>query len=301
MAKSKHIEHLPVMCEAATDALLVGGGGVFVDATFGGGGHSKAILRKIPADSSLIALDCDEFAEEHAAGVGDKRFQFFRRNFSQLSEVLAEAGVQAVRGVLFDLGFSSLQLACAERGFSFQRTGDLDMRLDRRQGLTVCQWLRQADEKDIARVLKEYGEEPEARRLARALAARCGDIHNTADLSRLVAQTKLRPTPGCNPATRVFQALRIAVNQELDNLLTGLTAARKHLCVGGRLAVIAFHSLEDRIVKRFSAGIALPRLGRVDEGDMRSVGGMRRPDKAEIMANPRSRSACLRVFEKSLA
>ena len=123
MAKSKHIEHLPVMCEAATDALLVGGGGVFVDATFGGGGHSKAILRKIPADSSLIALDCDEFAEEHAAGVGDKRFQFFRRNFSQLSEVLAEAGVQAVRGVLLTWVFRLCNWLAPSAAFLFKGRG----------------------------------------------------------------------------------------------------------------------------------------------------------------------------------
>ncbi len=293
--------HIAVMCEAATDA-VVGGGreGVFVDATFGGGGHSRMLLQKISADARLIALDCDEDAAKRAGEVADARFCFYRRNFADLTQVLAEAGAVSVQGVLFDLGLSSYQLADAERGFSFSRAGGLDMRMDRREEMTAQKLLRDSGVESLAKTLRDYGEEPEARRIAKALASMKTPPADTLLLAKFIATVKHKPFGGgkLNPATRVFQALRIAVNRELESLADGLEAARRALAVGGRLAVLAFHSLEDRMVKRFAAGVAFPGMGKVAAGELAAVGGMQKPDAMEVAANPRSRSAKLRVFER---
>lgn len=291
--------HLAVMCEAATDALVGGGrGGVFVDATFGGGGHSRMLLGKIAADAKLIALDCDEDAERRARQVADSRFCFYRRNFAELAQVLAEAGAVSVQGVLFDLGLSSYQLADAARGFSFSRAGALDMRMDRRREITAQRFLRDTGAQALARVLRDYGEEPEARRIAKALAALKTPPADTLALAKFVADIKQQPGGRINPATRVFQALRIVVNRELESLAEGLAAARRALAKGGRLAVLAFHSLEDRMVKRFAAGAAFPGMGKVAPGELIAVGGMQKPDAAEVQNNPRSRSAKLRVYRR---
>lgn len=291
--------HIAVMCEAATDA-VVGGGrdGVFVDATFGGGGHSRMLLQKISADAKLIALDCDEDADKRARMIEDKRFCFYRRNFAELTQVLAEAGADSVQGVLFDLGLSSYQLADAGRGFSFNLAGDLDMRMDRREEMTARLYLRDIGAESLARTLRQYGEEPEARRIAKALASMKSPPADTLTLAKLVAGVKRIPAGRLNPATRVFQALRIVVNRELESLAAGLTAARRALTKGGRLAVLAFHSLEDRMVKRFAAGVAFPAMGRVSSGGLLALGGVQKPDAAEVTKNPRSRSAKLRVYER---
>ena len=295
--------HLAVMCEQATDAVVGGGrSGVFVDATFGGGGHSRMLLAKIADDAKLIALDCDEDAARRAAEVGDKRFCFYRRNFAELSDVLAEAGAEDVQGILFDLGLSSYQLADAERGFSFGRAGALDMRMDRRREMTAERFLRDNKMESLARVLRDYGEEPESRRIARAIASLPHPPGDTLTLAKLVASVKRQPFGGGhkNPATQVFQALRIAVNRELESLAVGLESARRALAQGGRLAVLAFHSLEDRMVKRFAAGVAFPGLGRVASGELFALGAVQKPGPREVENNPRSRSARLRVFERGV-
>lgn len=291
--------HIAVMCEAATDAVVGGGrGGVFVDATFGGGGHSRMLLQKISADAKLIALDCDEDAEKRAQMVDDKRFCFYRRNFAELAQVLDEAGAVSVQGVLFDLGLSSYQLADGARGFSFNLSGELDMRMDNRTEMTAQLYLRDIGAESLARTLREYGEEPEARRIAKALASMKSPPADTLTLAKLIASVKRKPGGRLNPATRVFQALRIVVNRELESLAEGLAAARRALAQGGRLAVLAFHSLEDRMVKRFAAGVAFPGMGVVSSGGLVALGGVQKPDAAEVAKNPRSRSAKLRVFER---
>lgn len=302
MAEDTALTHQPVFYAEAVGAALAampGAGDTVVDATFGGGGHSRALLEKLPADCRLLALDCDEFAAARAAAIKKPNFTFVRRNFAALSEVLAALDIGGVRAVLFDLGVSSLQLDAPTRGFSFRYDSALDMRLDRRDGETAMQWLQNNDEAAICAALKNYGEEPEARRVARVLFARRADLMTTAALVDAVTAAKKRPTPGKHPATRVFQALRIAVNQELENLQKGLDAAVRALLVGGRLVVIAFHSLEDRIVKRLTAGATFPGWGRMAGYPLRPVGRMQRPSVAEVAANPRARSARLRVFTKT--
>ena len=294
--------HVSVLAAAATDALLgngVGGeGGCYLDATFGGGGHSRMLLGRLNSDSRLLALDCDERAEEEAAKVADPRFVFFRRNFSQLAAAAADCGMSALRGALFDLGVSSFQLDCGERGLSFMRKGPLDMRLDRRSGRTAKQLLESLNERELARLLKMYGEEPEARRVARAIFGRRGSIADTAELAKIVADSKRAHPPHRHPATLVFQALRMAVNGELESLHRGLVAAAELLAQGGRLAVIAFHSLEDRLVKRTMSAPAFPGFGRAGGLGMRPAGRSIVPDEEEVAANPRARSARLRVFVK---
>ena len=277
-------------------------GRVFVDATFGGGGHSRLILEKLTAADRLLALDCDEYAAARAAQWPSDRFAFDRCNYSQLADVLIRRGLSVVTGILFDLGISSLQVDTASRGFSFRLNGDLDMRLDRRLGPSAAEWLATSDEKTIHRVLRDYGEEPEARRLSRALYLARHRLSSTAQLSELVCETKRRPAkPGRHPATQVFQALRMAVNQELRHLQKGLEAAVAALQTGGRLVVIAFHSVEDRLVKHFSAGVSFPGLGAVHKPPLSPVGRLRRPSESEIADNPRARSARMRVFVKTAA
>ena len=315
-AVEPNLSHRSVLLKEAAAAALGGGGygygddsggRIFLDATFGGGGHSRELLQRIAPDSRLFALDCDEWAQAQADKIDDSRFVFLRENFANLRSALARAGIDALDGALFDLGVSSAQLADSERGFSFAAAGPLDMRMDRRESLTLAAFLRAADEGEIRRVLRAFGEEPAATRIARAVAAACarGDIEDTADLARVIAAAKpRRKSPrAIHPATQAFQALRIAVNGELDNARAGLLAAAQLLRPGGRLAVISFHSLEDRLVKRLFAAATYPNFGPAavddDSTALRPLGKITRPTESETAANPRARSARLRVFEKT--
>ena len=292
------MKHISVLAMPAVEAVLAAGRGKYVDATFGGGGHSRLLLRQLPADSSLLAIDCDEYAEQQAAAIDDIRFTFVRCNFTDIKTATEESGIDEVQGVLFDLGISSLQLDTAERGLSFMRAGPLDMRLDRRYGKTAYDLIQTSDEKTLTRIFKEYGEEPEARRIARILVAKRRDIQDTAGLAQLVSQCKRRHVVGRHSATLVFLALRIAVNRELESLREGLVAASKILADGGRLVVIAFHSLEDRIVKRVFSAPSFPRIGRVGGLGMRQLGKSLVPSEDEVYDNPRARSARMRIFTK---
>lgn len=295
--------HRTVMPSEAVDALLAGGcraaDGVFVDATFGAGGHSRLLLARLQAPQRLLALDCDETAAQHAARMSPPNFIFARRNFAELPAVLAEQSISQVCGVLFDLGVSSMQLEAMPRGFSFRSSAPLDMRLDRRDGETLQQWLVRQDEAGICEAIRRFGEEPEARNIARAIYQNREQLATTQQLAEVItAACRRPPKPGIHPATQVFQALRIAVNRELEKLQSGLAAACGALVAGGRLVVIAFHSLEDRIVKQLGVGQSLPGLGQVARPRMQAVGKMQRASADEVRANPRARSACMRVFVK---
>ncbi len=312
--------HLPVLLEETIAALAIRPDGVYVDCTFGRGGHSAAILARLGAGGRLIAIDRDPDAVAAAVRwrerVGDGRFWIGQARFSQLDDVLDGHGIGAVDGVLFDLGVSSPQLDDPARGFSFRDDGPLDMRMDPTHGMSASQWLSNASEGEIAEVVRDYGEERFAVPIAKAIVARRGDadgaaLQTTGELARLVAgvvrRRQKRPEVGKDPATRTFQALRIFVNQELEELPAGLEAAVARLRPGGRLAVISFHSLEDRIVKQFIArecGRTAPRdpiRGTLAPGVRIRLHPLARvlPTDAEVAANPRARSAVLRVAERT--
>ena len=302
------------MLEEVLAALAPRPDGCYLDGTFGRGGHSRALLDRLGPNGRLIALDRDPQAVAWAQTWRDSRFSIAQARFATLGAVLDGLAVSHLDGVLLDLGVSSPQLDDAARGFSFRAEGPLDMRMDPGSGLSVRQWLAEATEHDIAEVLADYGEERFAVPIAKAIAAcvrRDGDgaLATTTELARLVA-TVLRSrrgatVPGRDPATRTFQALRIFINQELDELSHGLQAACDRLAPSGRLAVISFHSLEDRIVKRFIAhqsGRDAPRdpvTGAVVAGNtpLRTLGRWL-PGPSEIAINPRARSAVLRAAEK---
>jgi 16S rRNA (cytosine1402-N4)-methyltransferase len=292
-------------------ALGVKADGVYVDATFGRGGHTRAILARLGPAGRLLALDRDPDAV--AAGMelaaGDRRFSIERARFGEALAVVERAGLRGrVDGLLADLGVSSPQLDNARRGFSFGAEGPLDMRMDPDTGPSAADWLATAQERDIARVLKDYGEERFAKRVARAICEtrRERPITTTRQLAALCERAVPTREPGKHPATRTFQALRIQVNAELDELGTLLAGVCDLLASGGRLVVISFHSLEDRIVKRFirdeSRGAALPKGVPVTDDQvprrLRPVGGAVRPSDDEIRANPRARSAVLRAAER---
>jgi 16S rRNA (cytosine1402-N4)-methyltransferase len=283
--------------------------GTYVDATFGRGGHSRALLEVLADEARVIALDRDPDAvvEGQRLADDDPRFTIRQADFSRLSSELAALGVEQVAGVLMDLGVSSPQLDDAERGFSFRLHGPLDMRMDPTAGESAAQWLNRADEAEIARVLKEYGEERFARRIARAIVA-ARPLHDTVALADVVAAAVPgRGQPGKHPATRTFQAVRIFVNRELEELEQGLQEAFSVLAPGGRLAVISFHSLEDRMVKVYFRTLtrppAVPRRVPLPQSQLRQpardVAGPLRPGIRELDANPRARSATLRVIEKN--
>ena len=297
MARPASVNHTTVLATAATNA-LVDGDGCYIDATFGGGGHSRQLLRRLSPAARLIALDCDEYAAACAADIDDARFCFVRQNFAELSDVARQNAAVNVRGVLFDLGISSLQLDSAERGLSFRRRGPLDMRMDRRQEQTARTFLSSCSERTLIRILKEYGEEPEARRVGQAIYARRRQIADTAELATIVTDAKRAHPPGKHPATLTFQALRIAVNREWDSLWRGLKAASTILARGGRLAVIAFHSLEERMIKRALSSPAFPGIGQIEPSLLQPLGQVIIPSAAEIADNPRARSARMRVFVK---
>ena len=293
-------------------ALRVKDDGVYVDCTFGRGGHSRALLERLGHAGRLIALDRDPQAVQAGQELTDPRFRIHHASFSSLTDVLRMEALTQVDGVLMDLGVSSPQLEEAGRGFSFRLDGPLDMRMDTSRGMTAEQWLQTASEDHIKEVIRTYGEERFAGPIARAIvAARSrGALHTTRQLAQVVGEAVRTREPHQDPATRTFQAVRIFVNQELEELPLGLAQAVAALAPGGRLAVISFHSLEDRIVKRFlrseSQPPPLPKGLAVRESQrprprLRLVGKALRPGPAEVEANSRSRSATLRVAERLAA
>ncbi len=303
--------HRPVLLEEALRALAIHSDGIYVDGTFGRGGHSRAILDRLGPGGRLIAIDRDPEAVNAAASIRDRRFGVAHARISELSAVLDAQGVRSAHGMLFDLGVSSPQLEDPARGFSFRNDGPLDMRMDLSQGVSAAQWLATAAERDIREVLRDYGEERFAKQIAAAIVAArsSGPLHGTQQLADLVGATLGTREPGQDPATRTFQALRILVNRELEEVSLMLPQAIERLAPRGRLVVIAFHSLEDRIVKRALAAAArasLPRRLPLRASEMPQplvtlLGRAIRPAAAEIEANPRSRSARMRVAERTSA
>ena len=276
-----------------------------IDGTFGRGGHSREILRHLNSQSKLIAFDKDLQAIAEAKTIQDPRFQIIHESFASMAE---EVPMESIDGVLLDLGISSPQIDDPSRGFSFRGDGPLDMRMDTTRGQSAAEWLAVAEQKDIARVIKEYGEERFALQIAKAIVARReqGDsLTRTGELASLVAGVVRTREAGQDPATRTFQAIRIYINQELADLESGLNAAFQCLKPGGLLAVISFHSLEDRIVKQFMQGlskVSVPRGLPLTEKQMpkplAELLGRIKPSEQEIQENPRARSAILRVMRK---
>jgi len=304
--------HQTVLLEEAVEALLVKPEGIYVDATFGRGGHSREILARLGAGGRLVALDRDPQAVAAAGQMSDPRFAIVHAGFGGLRNVLQRLGIGRVNGVLFDLGVSSPQFDEAERGFSFRFDGPLDMRMDTSRGLTAAQWLEQASEQEIGEVIRRYGEERFAKQIARAIvAARSGGpVDRTRQLAQIVAKAVPAREPSQDPATRTFQALRIHVNKELEELEVVLPECVELLEAGGRLVVISFHSLEDRIVKQFMRAQAQPgnlparlplRADQLPRPHLRLVGKAVFPGDAEVASNPRSRSAVMRVAERVAA
>ncbi len=302
-------EHRTVLLEEAVDALAIKPGGVYVDATFGRGGHSRLILGQLNEQGRLIALDRDPAAVEAGREIADPRLKLIHAAFSGLRAALEAEAVERVDGVLLDLGVSSPQLDEAQRGFSFRLDAPLDMRMDTSRGQTAAEWLAQASQQQLAEVIKNYGEERFANAVAKAIvAARAGGaIATTRQLAEIVASAVRTREQGQHPATRSFQAIRIHVNQELEELSLVLPQAVDALNTGGRLAVISFHSLEDRIVKRFLRDESRPpqlparlpvRAADLPPARLKLVGKPMMPSEAEVAANPRSRSAVLRVAER---
>jgi S-adenosyl-methyltransferase MraW len=298
--------HLPVLFTQVMDGLRVVADGRYLDGTFGRGGHARGVLQRLGPGGRLLLMDKDPeaIAEAERSFGGDPRVAIRRGSFATLG---AWEQARDLDGVLFDLGVSSPQLDVAERGFSFGKDGPLDMRMDPDSGESAAQWLARADEAEIAEVLWRYGEEKQSRRIARAIVARRAvkPLTRTAELAELVAGVVPRGKDRSHPATRSFQAIRIHINRELADLEAGLDAALAALRPGGRLAVISFHSLEDRIVKQFIArhAKAPPANRRLPQQEafvpmLAAIGGAIRADEAEVAANPRARSAVLRVAEK---
>ena len=303
--------HIAVLAEEAVAALAVRPDGIYVDGTFGRGGHSRLILERLGPHGRLVALDRDPQAVAAAREIRDARFSIVHSAFSGLAAALDAQDVGAAHGMLFDLGVSSPQLEEAARGFSFRAEGPLDMRMDPTQGQSAAEWLAVASEEQLREVIGGYGEERFAKQVAAAIVAarRLAPIRTTRQLADLVGAAVRTREPGQDPATRTFQALRIFVNRELEEVSLMLPQAVARLAPGGRLAVIAFHSLEDRLVKRFLQSCARPQLPRdlpvraseMPEVPLRILGKPVRPAAAETAANPRARSAVLRAAERTAA
>lgn len=303
--------HRTVLLHEAVDHLLTDPDGTYLDATFGRGGHSREILQRLSARGRLIAIDRDPEAVAAARGIDDPRFTIVHAPFSELGRVLQECDAEGVRGMLFDLGVSSPQLDQPERGFSFRADGPLDMRMDTTGGPTVAEFLAKASVDDIARVLRDYGDERAAVAIAKKIVARrdAGNpVARSAELAALVASAVKSREPGQDPATRTFQALRIHVNAELAQIESALGQVLRWLQPGGRLVVISFHSLEDALVKRFIQSHArppavdrrqpfVPGVTAPFRPELREVARIR-PAAAELAENPRARSAILRVAER---
>jgi 16S rRNA (cytosine1402-N4)-methyltransferase len=301
--------HTTVLLDEAVSALRILENGTYVDCTFGRGGHSRLILNTLGGKGRLIAIDRDVAAID-ASDINDSRFTLHHASMSEISQVLDDSGVEKVDGVLADLGVSSPQLDDGQRGFSFRFDAPLDMRMDQTQGETVADWLARANEQEIGEVIWRYGEERFAKAIARKIVAARGPgrLRTTGELAKLVGETVRTREPGFNPATRTFQALRIFINQELEEVETMLPQAVSRLTVGGRLVVISFHSLEDRIVKRFmqsaSRKDSLPsdlpiRANEINEATLLPVGRAVKASDAEVAINPRARSAVMRTAERT--
>ncbi len=305
--------HQTVLLDEALRSLRIRPGGVYIDATFGRGGHSRGMLQALGADGRVLAFDRDPEAINSPEAMElsrDSRFTLVQACFAEMGAQAAARGLNGkVSGVLLDLGVSSPQLDAAGRGFSFMRDGGLDMRMDTTRGMTAAEYLRLVDEAELARVLFEYGEERHARRIARAIVEqrRRGPLETTSQLADLIKACAPATEKHKHPATRTFQAIRIEINQELEQLRQGLTQAVDLLEPGGRLAVIAFHSLEDRLVKRFirtetgrkfNPGRLPVREELIERGRLQGMGKPIKPGDSEVARNPRARSAVMRVAEK---
>ena len=301
--------HRPVLLAEVLEALVVRPDGTYVDGTFGRGGHSRAILERLGPQGRLIAIDRDPEAVSAGQAIRDSRFLIVQARMSDLPSVLDRAGARLAHGMLFDLGVSSPQLDDPARGFTFRADGPLDMRMDPTQGVSAAQWLASATETEIREAIRDYGEERFAKQIAAAIVAarRGGPIRRTQQLADIVGAAVRTREPGQDPATRTFQALRILVNRELEEVSLTLPLAIERLAPGGRLAVIAFHSLEDRIVMRTLDAAARPwvprelplRASEMPQPLVTIIGRVLRPGAAEIEANPRARSARLRVAERT--
>jgi 16S rRNA (cytosine1402-N4)-methyltransferase len=305
--------HITVLLDEAVEGLAVRGDGCYMDGTFGRGGHSRLILQKLGPDGRLLGFDKDPLAiaTGEALAAEDGRFVVVQRSFAELGEEAVVRGLDGqVSGILLDLGVSSPQLDDPERGFSFLNDGPLDMRMNPDAGVSAADWIARADEDEIARVFKDYGEERFAKRMARAVVQRRVEqpFTRTADLAKVLTEANPAWEKGKNPATRAFQGIRIFVNNELGDLERGLEAALESLEVGGRLVVISFHSLEDRIVKQFMKRQAkgeadklprdLPIIPKAFEPRLKLIDKPVYASDEELKANPRSRSAVMRIAEK---
>lgn len=306
-------KHITVLLNEAVDGLAIKPNGIYIDGTFGRGGHSRLILSKLSEQGRLIATDRDPRAIAEANTINDPRFQIVHTAFSAIPDVCQQLGLTGkIDGILLDLGVSSPQLDDAERGFSFMRDGPLDMRMDTTKGLSAAEWLVQVSVDDLAWVLKTFGEERFAKRIAQAVVSynksATEKISRTLQLAQIIADAVPFKDKHKHPATRSFQAIRIFINSELDELEKALQSALSVLAPEGRLSIISFHSLEDRMVKQFmkknSKGADVPKGLPILESELnkniplKTVGKAIMPSEAEIEANPRSRSAVLRIAEK---
>ena len=302
-------QHQTVLLREAVEALEIKPSGTYVDGTFGRGGHSRAILEQLGPQGRLLALDRDPQAVAVARAINDQRLTMLHHSFGELAAAVQQAGIDAVDGVLLDIGVSSPQLDEGGRGFSFRFDAPLDMRMDTTQGETAAEWLARAEIRDITEVIRNYGEERFAFQIAKKIVATRSErpVATTGELAALVRETVWTREPGQDPATRTFQALRIHINQELEQLALVLPQAMAVLKPGGRLVVISFHSLEDRIVKRFMRDEAVPdtlpknlplRTADLPQPRLRLIGKPVKAGAAEVSANPRARSAVMRVAEK---
>jgi 16S rRNA (cytosine1402-N4)-methyltransferase len=305
------LQHRTVLLDEAVDALAIEGAradGTYIDGTFGRGGHSRLVLSRLSGAGRLVAFDKDPQAIATAAQVSDPRFAIVHDSFATMRAALAQRGINQVDGILLDLGISSPQVDDAARGFSFRNDGPLDMRMDTTRGVSAAEWLATVPEQQLEKVIRDYGEERFAFQIAKAIVARRAiePISGTRQLAGIVADAVKTREKGKDPATRTFQAIRIFVNQELEDLEAGLSAAFDMLAPGARLAVISFHSLEDRMVKQFLASKAkvaqpdrrLPiRAVDLPQPLMKLVAKIK-PSADEVAANPRARSAVLRVAER---
>ncbi|GAB3627264.1 16S rRNA methyltransferase [Pandoraea terrae] len=311
-AVDTEMQHRTVLLDEAVDALLWRDDGVYVDGTFGRGGHSRRLLERLSDKGRLLAFDKDPQAIAEAATIADPRFSIEHDSFAQLREVLARRGIARVAGVLLDLGVSSPQFDDPTRGFSFRFDGPLDMRMDPTRGESAAEWLARATLEEITEVIRDYGEERFAFQIAKALVARrastdrLGPLASTGELAAIVAGAVKTREKGQNPATRTFQAIRIHVNQELADLQIALDVAADVLETGGKLVVISFHSLEDRIVKRFmQAKTSVPAVDRrvplraheLPTPPYKLVRKVK-PSDEEVAANPRARSAIMRIAQR---
>jgi 16S rRNA (cytosine1402-N4)-methyltransferase len=310
----ENYQHKTVLLDEAVNGLNLRSNGIYIDGTFGRGGHSRLILSQLGPEGRLLAIDRDPQAIAAAAEITDPRFSIIHGPFSDMATYVRELGLEGqINGVLLDLGVSSPQLDDAERGFSFMRDGPLDTRMDPTRGLSAAEWLMKAEEEDIAWVLKTFGEERFAKRIARAIVERnrLEPMTRTHELATLIANASPFREKHKHPATRSFQAIRIYINSELEEIERALNGALEILSPEGRLSIISFHSLEDRIVKQFirhhSRGPQVPAGIPLTEAQLRSQGGRKlkalgkmKPSSDEVSANPRARSSVLRFAERTV-